>query len=55
MSECRALTNIIGNGVATIVVSKWERELDKERLNAELKHPSVDEGSLREQALHEAA
>jgi aerobic C4-dicarboxylate transport protein len=55
MSECRALTNIIGNGVATIVVSKWERELDKERLNAELKHPSLDEGSLREQALHEAA
>jgi aerobic C4-dicarboxylate transport protein len=55
MSECRALTNIIGNGVATIVVSKWERELDKERLSAELKHPSVDEGSLREQALHETA
>jgi aerobic C4-dicarboxylate transport protein len=55
MSECRALTNIIGNGVATIVVSKWERELDKERLNAELKHPSVDDGSLREQAMHEAA
>jgi aerobic C4-dicarboxylate transport protein len=55
MSECRALTNIIGNGVATIVVSKWERELDKERLSAELKHPSVDEGSLRDQALHEAA
>ncbi len=28
MSEARALTNIIGNGVATIVVSKWEGELD---------------------------
>ena len=28
MSECRALTNIIGNGVATIVVSKWENELE---------------------------
>jgi aerobic C4-dicarboxylate transport protein len=55
MSECRALTNIIGNGVATIVVSKWEGELDKERLSAELKHPSVDEGSLREQAIHETA
>jgi aerobic C4-dicarboxylate transport protein len=39
MSECRALTNIIGNGVATIVVSKWEGELDKERLTAELKNP----------------
>jgi len=28
MSECRALTNVIGNGVATIVVSRWEGELD---------------------------
>jgi aerobic C4-dicarboxylate transport protein len=42
MSECRALTNIIGNGVATIVVSKWEGELDKERLTSELKNPSPD-------------
>lgn len=55
MSECRALTNIIGNGVATIVVSKWEGELDHERLSAELKNPSVDDSSLREQAVHETA
>jgi aerobic C4-dicarboxylate transport protein len=27
MSECRALTNVVGNGVATIVVSRWEGEL----------------------------
>lgn len=40
MSECRALTNFIGNGVATIVVSKWEKELDHDRLAAELKHPT---------------
>ncbi|MDB5961828.1 MAG: C4-dicarboxylate transporter DctA [Massilia sp.] len=40
MSECRALTNFIGNGVATIVVSKWENELDHDRLAAELRHPS---------------
>ena len=32
MSEVRALTNIIGNGVATIVVSWWENELDREKL-----------------------
>ncbi|CAJ0867611.1 Aerobic C4-dicarboxylate transport protein [freshwater sediment metagenome] len=32
MSECRALTNFIGNGVATIVVSAWEGELDREKL-----------------------
>ncbi|WP_426194086.1 dicarboxylate/amino acid:cation symporter [Massilia sp. DWR3-1-1] len=40
MSECRALTNFIGNGVATIVVSKWENELDHDRLAAELRHPT---------------
>jgi aerobic C4-dicarboxylate transport protein len=56
MSECRALTNIIGNGVASIVVSKWEGELDKERLTAELRHPSPDlDASLRAQAAHETA
>ncbi|MFC5548948.1 dicarboxylate/amino acid:cation symporter [Massilia aerilata] len=55
MSECRALTNIIGNGVATIVVSKWEGELDKERLTAELMNPTTDDGSLRTQAMHETA
>ena len=32
MSECRALTNLVGNGVATIVVSKWEGALDVERM-----------------------
>jgi aerobic C4-dicarboxylate transport protein len=32
MSECRALTNFVGNGVATIVVSRWEGELDREQL-----------------------
>ena len=33
MSEARALTNLIGNGVATMVVSRWERELDKDRMS----------------------
>lgn len=36
MSEARALTNTIGNGVAAIVISRWEKELDVEKLNAEL-------------------
>jgi len=36
MSECRALTNIIGNGVACIVVSWWEGELDRDALNARM-------------------
>jgi aerobic C4-dicarboxylate transport protein len=33
MSEARALTNMIGNGVATMVVSRWEGELDKDRMS----------------------
>jgi aerobic C4-dicarboxylate transport protein len=36
MSEARALTNTIGNGVAAIVISRWEKELDLEKLNSEL-------------------
>ncbi len=34
MSECRALTNFIGNAVATIVISRWERAVDMDRLRA---------------------
>jgi aerobic C4-dicarboxylate transport protein len=37
MSEVRALTNITGNGIATVFVSWWEGELDHERLRAALK------------------
>jgi aerobic C4-dicarboxylate transport protein len=36
MSEARSLTNFIGNGVAAIVVARWENELDYEKLRAEL-------------------
>ena len=36
MSECRALTNFIGNGVATVVISASEGELDRAKLNAAL-------------------
>ena len=36
MSQCRALTNFIGNAVATIVVSRWENGLDRERLRQAL-------------------
>jgi len=55
MSECRALTNIIGNGVATIVVSKWEGELDQERMAAELRHPSGDESADLHRPMRESA
>ena len=36
MSEARALTNLVGNGVATIVVAKWTGELDSQQLTAVL-------------------
>jgi aerobic C4-dicarboxylate transport protein len=40
MSECRAITNLIGNGVATVVISRWEREVSAETLNASLRKSS---------------
>jgi len=39
MSECRALTNLVGNGVATVVVSRWEGELDRDKLASAMAHP----------------
>jgi aerobic C4-dicarboxylate transport protein len=36
MSECRALTNFVGNGVGTLVIAGWEGDLDRERLAREL-------------------
>ncbi len=36
MSECRAITNFIGNGVATIAISRWEGEVTPEQLAAKL-------------------
>ena len=41
MSEARALTNLVGNGVATIVVSRWENELDKTQLNNVLNKENI--------------
>jgi aerobic C4-dicarboxylate transport protein len=41
MSECRAITNIIGNGVATLAVARWEKVLDMAKLQAELKRGPV--------------
>ena len=39
MSECRAITNLIGNGVATVAISRWEGEVTPEMLNANLHDP----------------
>jgi len=38
MSEARELTNLIGNGVATVVVAKLDKELDEERMRKHLAH-----------------
>jgi aerobic C4-dicarboxylate transport protein len=48
MSECRALTNLVGNGVATVVISRWEGELDRDKLHAAMAHP-VELGEALEQ------
>ncbi len=41
MSECRSITNFIGNAVATVVVSRWEKGVDMQRLNAVLDGQNV--------------
>lgn len=45
MSECRALTNFIGNGVACVAISKWEGALDEKQLAAALAQPSSSAGT----------
>jgi aerobic C4-dicarboxylate transport protein len=51
MSEARALTNLIGNGVATVVVSKWENALDEQRLHQHLNNETDIEAEAPEQAM----
>jgi len=41
MSECRALTNLVGNATATVVVARWEGELDKRLLDEALSSGAV--------------
>ena len=41
MSEARALTNFIGNGVATLVVARWTGDLDSEQMRTRLAHPTI--------------
>jgi aerobic C4-dicarboxylate transport protein len=54
MSEARALTNFVGNSVATLVVAKWCDALDEKRLNAVLSNETDDEADVPEAVLDDA-
>jgi aerobic C4-dicarboxylate transport protein len=54
MSEARALTNLIGNGVATVVVAKWTGDLDSERMKRHLEHETAVEAEAPEEVLDDA-
>ena len=51
MSEARALTNLVGNGVATVVVAKWENALDSERMRQHLDKETAAEADEPELVL----
>jgi aerobic C4-dicarboxylate transport protein len=52
MSEARALTNLVGNGVATVVVGKWTNELDMRKLTSELNNETILEAEEPEKVLN---
>lgn len=49
MSEARALTNLVGNSLATIVVAKWVGQLDKEKLDFALANPEEIDRLMQEE------
>lgn len=53
MSECRSLTNFIGNAVATLVVAKWEGNLDRQSLDRALSGSAIDPVGLDDHADHD--
>jgi aerobic C4-dicarboxylate transport protein len=53
MSECRSLTNFIGNAVAAIVVARWENKLDRGQLDRILAHPGASDAEpINEEDAH---
>ena len=50
MSEARALTNLVGNSLATIVVAKWVGQLDTEQLHHALNNPEYVDAKMLEEA-----
>ncbi|TDR88060.1 dicarboxylate/amino acid:cation symporter [Enterovirga rhinocerotis] len=55
MSEVRALTNLVGNGVATLVVAKWEGELDEAKLAAVMARPVAAGEEIEDEPTDQAA
>jgi aerobic C4-dicarboxylate transport protein len=51
MSEARALTNLVGNGVATVVVGKWTGDLDTNRMTAQLNNETSADAEEPEKVL----
>jgi aerobic C4-dicarboxylate transport protein len=51
MSEARALTNLIGNGVATMVVARWTGDLDMKRMHSQLNNETAAEAEEPEAVL----
>jgi aerobic C4-dicarboxylate transport protein len=51
MSEARALTNLVGNGVATVVVGRWCGEVDMQRMQSVLNNETLDESDEPEKIL----
>ncbi|SDH90056.1 dicarboxylate/amino acid:cation symporter [Pseudomonas panipatensis] len=52
MSEARALTNLVGNGVATVVVAKWCKQLDQDVLDRELAAGPSNDGLVADAKAH---
>jgi DAACS family dicarboxylate/amino acid:cation (Na+ or H+) symporter/aerobic C4-dicarboxylate transport protein len=55
LNEARAVTNLIGNGVATVVVARWEGQLDMDRARVVLNRENIDEIEDLRPAGHPAA
>ncbi|KRB88993.1 dicarboxylate/amino acid:cation symporter [Noviherbaspirillum sp. Root189] len=54
MSEARALTNLIGNGVATVVVGKWTGDVDMARVRQQLNHETLQDADDPEEILDQS-
>ena len=50
MSQCRSLTNLVGDGVAAIVISRMQGELDVDQLLHAMAHPIVAGEALEQEA-----